>query len=247
MTDFDAEQAFLQSMQNDSNPGASSSNNTEEVPKQPRTIGGFIDEDDEEDEEEYDPGASIQDVGFAEPDSVDRGVSSTPQQSLPQSPASVIPSHDSSVPAQTQEQPIASAPMPQADVPISQSTSEAVDGGVPAADAVNVQDVSSLQTSVAATPLVASSAQSRLPHDRVGILEDRIKDDPRGDIDAWLSLISEHRKRNKLDDARSVYERFFAVFPQAVSLLPHHETIICAYKIAGRAVGGICKYGVGSE
>jgi cleavage stimulation factor subunit 3 len=58
--------------------------------------------------------------------------------------------------------------------------------------------------------------RARLPHDRIGMLEDRIKDDPRGDMDAWLSLISEHRKRNKLDDARNVYERFFKVFPHAV-------------------------------
>jgi cleavage stimulation factor subunit 3 len=59
--------------------------------------------------------------------------------------------------------------------------------------------------------------KARLPHDRIGMLEDRIKDDPKGDLDAWLSLIAEHRKRNKLDDARGVYDRFFKVFPLAVS------------------------------
>lgn len=59
--------------------------------------------------------------------------------------------------------------------------------------------------------------KARLPHDRVGILEDRIAEDPRGDLEAWLSLISEHRNRNKLDDARAVYDRFFKVFPSAVS------------------------------
>jgi cleavage stimulation factor subunit 3 len=82
------------------------------------------------------------------------------------------------------------------------------------------------------TPLNASASQphaessnvsnlpkARLPHDTVGILEDRIKEDPRGDLEAWLSLISEHRKRNKLDDARAVYERFFKVFPSAVGVL----------------------------
>ena len=60
--------------------------------------------------------------------------------------------------------------------------------------------------------------KARLPHDTTGILEDRIKEDPRGDLDAWLALIKEHRNRNKLDDARAVYERFFKVFPQAVSV-----------------------------
>lgn len=62
-----------------------------------------------------------------------------------------------------------------------------------------------------------SGPKARLPHDKTGILEDRIKEDPRGDMEAWLSLISEHRKRTKLDDARAVYERFLRVFPHAVS------------------------------
>ena len=71
-------------------------------------------------------------------------------------------------------------------------------------------------------PPIPSLPKARLPHDTIGILEDRIKDDPRGDMDAWLSLISEYRKRGKLDEARSVYERFFAVFPAAVRVLPFH-------------------------
>ena len=68
-------------------------------------------------------------------------------------------------------------------------------------------------------PLVPPTAiaRARLPHDRIGILEDRIKEDLRGDLDAWLSLISEHRKRGKVNDARNIYDRFFTVFPQAVS------------------------------
>ena len=65
-------------------------------------------------------------------------------------------------------------------------------------------------------PTNAALPKPRLPHDRIGMLEDRIKDDPRGDIDAWLGLIDEHKKRAKLDDARSTYERFLAVFPFAV-------------------------------
>lgn len=57
--------------------------------------------------------------------------------------------------------------------------------------------------------------KARLPHDRIGILEDRIQEDPRGDMDAWLSLIDEFRKRGKLDEARATYERFFVMFPAA--------------------------------
>jgi len=56
----------------------------------------------------------------------------------------------------------------------------------------------------------------RLPQDRVGQLEDRIAEDPRGDVDAWLELINEHRIKNRLDDARATYKRFFALFPSAV-------------------------------
>lgn len=61
--------------------------------------------------------------------------------------------------------------------------------------------------------------KARLPNDIVGMLEDRIKEDPKGDTKAWLSLIEEHKNRSKLEDARATYERFLAVFPSAVSLL----------------------------
>ena len=85
----------------------------------------------------------------------------------------------------------------------------------------NIQTVESApqEKETASTPLSATLPRARLPHDKVGMLEDRIKEDPRGDIDAWISLITEHRKRGKLDDARKVYERFFVVFPSAVSRL----------------------------
>ncbi|KAK2873836.1 mRNA 3'-end-processing protein rna14 [Arthroderma sp. PD_2] len=73
----------------------------------------------------------------------------------------------------------------------------------------------SANSSLPSTPPVAATSRTRLPHDRLGILEDRIQADPRGDTDAWLELISEHRSRNKLDNARQVYERFFKVFPSA--------------------------------
>ncbi|KAK2800190.1 mRNA 3'-end-processing protein rna14 [Onygenales sp. PD_10] len=69
--------------------------------------------------------------------------------------------------------------------------------------------------SMTSTPVAPATSRGRLPHDRVGILEDRIQADPRGDADAWLELINEHRSRNKLDSAREVYERFFKVFPSA--------------------------------
>ena len=71
----------------------------------------------------------------------------------------------------------------------------------------------------AATP-ISAAPKARLPHDKIGILEDRIKEDPRGELDAWQNLINEHKKRGKLEDARSVYERFLVVFPSAVRCDP---------------------------
>lgn len=51
----------------------------------------------------------------------------------------------------------------------------------------------------------------------VTLLEARIKEDPRGDMDAWLNLIADHKRNSRLDDLRKVYNRFLEVFPQSVS------------------------------
>lgn len=82
--------------------------------------------------------------------------------------------------------------------------------------APHITEPLSAATDQAMTPSIAIP-KVRLPHDRVGILEDRIKEDPKGDLEAWQNLIGEHRKRGKIEDARKVYERFLAVFPSAVS------------------------------
>lgn len=65
-----------------------------------------------------------------------------------------------------------------------------------------------------------SLPRARLPQDRIGLLSDRIKDDPRGDTEAWLALVQEHRSHNRLEDARKTYDAFFKVFPRAVSCCP---------------------------
>lgn len=95
---------------------------------------------------------------------------------------------------------------------------------------------STVPTSVPDSP----ASKGRLAHDRVGMLEDRIREDPRGDIPAWLELIAEHRGRSRLDSARETYERFLKLFPMAVSLpllpflvLPFFF-LLARYKIANR-------------
>ncbi|KAK5685897.1 mRNA 3'-end-processing protein rna14 [Elasticomyces elasticus] len=52
----------------------------------------------------------------------------------------------------------------------------------------------------------------RLPHDKVGRLEDRIKEDPKSDVEAWWELIGHYRDKDQLDNARSVYARMLEVW-----------------------------------
>ncbi|KAJ5887941.1 RNA-processing protein HAT helix [Penicillium taxi] len=88
----------------------------------------------------------------------------------------------------------------------------------PASDQVQSASYdASLQNSTVPILLPDSPSVStgRLAHDRLGILQDRVDEDPRGDIPAWLELIAEHRGRNRLDSARDVYEKFLKIFPMA--------------------------------
>lgn len=65
--------------------------------------------------------------------------------------------------------------------------------------------------------------RSRLAHDIVGILEDRIREDPKGDLAAWKGLILEHERRERLEEARAVFERFLKLVPTAVSCIPSQD------------------------
>jgi cleavage stimulation factor subunit 3 len=160
----------------------------------------------------------------------------TPHDVLPTSSSSSVPassnvgiaSHPKDVPNGAQPQPQSWSQMPSA---------EPGKSPTPAATA----------TTTPAAP------RGRLPHDRVGILEDRIQVDPRGDTDAWLELINEHRSRNKIENARQVYERFLKVFPTAVSIILHHRQIHFGGKrtddglLAGRTMDRLCQHGVGPQ
>ena len=204
--------------------GASTSAPSSNPPVQPkaRTIGGFVVDDDEDEDDtgdaEYEPPAAlggVQDMASISADIPQRAASqsakesvSTPHVSLPQA----APEKDSSK-------------------NVSNSSSHSPSHLGSSAQNDNPSNPSSLpdpQTQAAMlpiespvpTPPITAPPRTRLPHDRVGILEDRIQEDPRGDTDAWLELISEHRNRNKIESAREVYERLFKVFPSAVSVYP---------------------------
>jgi cleavage stimulation factor subunit 3 len=162
-------------------------------------------------------------------------LSATAQQSAPLNGSSslVVPtsvSDDASNPAPVEAQ----SHTPQDSVspvsaPVIQSSS--VEEGKHQAQAVPSATISAAQ-SATATPqptnaAIAPPAQptesvpqtpttQRLPHDKVGQLEDRIKEDPKADTDAWRSLIQHYREKGQLDNARKVYERFLEVFPTSV-------------------------------
>ncbi|OLL21715.1 mRNA 3'-end-processing protein RNA14 [Neolecta irregularis DAH-3] len=58
--------------------------------------------------------------------------------------------------------------------------------------------------------------RKRLPHDKIGIFEDRIAINPM-DTQAWLSLIKEHKEKGKVDEVRAAFQRFFKVYPGAAN------------------------------
>lgn len=182
---------------------------------QPRTRGGFELDDDDDDEfnaagqddaDVYDPAISFQvdeqpseyvdevplDRNSKSPDQ-ENGYSPLPVQAI-DSPAGI----SSTVPNPAPEL-RASTVTPAQNVMAAQNTPPS----------------SRSQVSVS-----AALPKSRLANDVVGILEDRIKDDPRGDIPAWLELIEELKSRNKTDEVRQTYNRFFEIFPLAVSWFP---------------------------
>jgi len=167
--------------------------------RKPKTVGGFIADDSDE---EYDMTTPEQTgLQAANSNNPNRAISPSPlQNSVSQQDLQSTPENQGD----------SMATHPAITLPVNPSAAE-----VPSVHAPAAQVLTSAGPSVPGI----SVPKARLPHDRTGILEDRIKEDPRGDLDAWLSLISEHRKRNKLDEARAVYERFFKVFPQSVSRL----------------------------
>ncbi|PHH49929.1 mRNA 3'-end-processing protein RNA14 [Ceratocystis fimbriata CBS 114723] len=63
----------------------------------------------------------------------------------------------------------------------------------------------------------ATGAPITIPAQSIAALEVRLKEDSRGDMDAWLSLIAQYRLLNNIDDLRKTYERFLEVFPQCAA------------------------------
>lgn len=184
--------------------------------QKPKTIGGFIEEDDDEDDEEQEQGTGT-------------------NGSLAQTPVQ----QQQNVQAVYNPPPTDSLEQDHAPSAISTQGASVQGQALPQAAA----PVPSAQISSSSS---AAQTKPRLPQDRVGQLEDKIADDPKGDVDAWLDLIALHRSKNKLDDARNVYDRFFDVFPTAVSLLPLPSLPVAktpTNETQGRAMGRIRPHG----
>ncbi|KAL1884169.1 hypothetical protein VTK73DRAFT_6838 [Phialemonium thermophilum] len=90
----------------------------------------------------------------------------------------------------------------------------------------NGQDVSHTKDDVhggehRSNPQIAVTATDLKPkpaHDTIATWEAQVREDPRGALDAWMGLINEYRARNRMEDARNIYERFLSVFPQAADI-----------------------------
>ena len=77
-----------------------------------------------------------------------------------------------------------------------------------------------LESGGAAASATMTGAVPPLPIDRISQLEDRVREDPRGAMDSWLALIAEYRSKGDILQSRQIYDRFLAVFPQAVRPYP---------------------------
>jgi len=185
-----------------------------------QTIGGFVVDDDDDDNETQLPTTNSNGSLHAPFSIIGGGSPIAPIDGIPQSRT-----HKTLLP---QDVPLQKVAEDHDTLRVSREnlTSSNVVGVLPNAGSLS-EDNSAKSTQSPLVPQVNTAAQqnatatvvpkARLPHDKVGILEDRIKEDPRGDMEAWLGLINDHRKRNKIEEARKVYERFFKIFPMAVS------------------------------
>lgn len=165
--------------------------------RKPKTVGGFVADDSDEDEEEEASTSTPHPTALQVPsaNATNRALSPSPlHNSVTQEEVSA--SDEGAGPK--------SGSIASSSLPINPSG-----GGAASLPVVSVQ--------ASSVPSGMAQPKARLPHDTLGLLEDRIKEDPRGDLDAWLTLVSEYRSRSKFDEARDVYERFLRVFPQAVS------------------------------
>ncbi|TKA77653.1 hypothetical protein B0A55_04619 [Friedmanniomyces simplex] len=181
-------------------PGASKATSAEpqaqEQAAKPKTVGGFIIEqsDDDEDEEE-----DISMSGALPPPSQLGGAEGV------QSGLDAVAVHE----AAGEDVHIATAISPAAAV----GTQGTVSVSATPKPSVNGTTAPSDSNAVPFTPTT-----QRLPHDKVGRLEDRIKEDPKADVEAWWELIQHYRDKDQRDNARRVFDRMLEFWPTSPTI-----------------------------
>jgi cleavage stimulation factor subunit 3 len=188
--------------------------------KRPRTVGGFVDESEDEEEESAAQPNAAQATLLNAPVAAE-----TPQPSFTNTPNNTLPNPDVQLHSAQDQGPASLSASVAVNEPAPSVASSLPNGSTPVPDATKqgapdfLTAASARASAAPVTPVPTSTSlpKARLPQDRVGILEDRIAEDPRGDTEAWQGLIDEHRRRHKNDDARAVFERFLKLFPTAVS------------------------------
>jgi cleavage stimulation factor subunit 3 len=206
---------------------ADSSSTQPSAPVKQRTVGGFIEDDDDDEEDTPTVNMTGQDIAAA------MSVAGQQQRSVTQTPVNnatpdISIEQAATTAAAAQDQGSSGVTVPSININNSAPPST---NGVGAAIGLTPS-----QSPLPPNPVVVAVASSsstvplpkaRLPQDRVGILEDRIAADPRGDTDAWLSLIEEYKQRNKIEEVYETYERFLKIFPQAVGYFNSELVDIC--------------------
>jgi cleavage stimulation factor subunit 3 len=223
--------------------------NVAEQSTQPKTVGGFILEE-SDDEEDATPapsqlngtrGAQSGLGAIATSEAQDLSLGSEP------TPDAVVASFAQQNNGLMGSTTVATSTTASFSAPVSSVTSDIPVPAVQVSSALAEQGnvlSPSVQPSVAPTPApkptdgmgASQTTQSaplahRLPHDIVGQLEDRIKDDPKADTDAWMSLIAHYKEKDQPENVRKVYERFLAVFPSAVCTHLQRQTWLEFYRI----------------
>ncbi|KAF2155376.1 hypothetical protein K461DRAFT_253579 [Myriangium duriaei CBS 260.36] len=190
------------------------SNVSAQAAQKPVTIGGFVTEDSDEEADATQVPQITQTNGAIALESV-KSPSQAPTGSIPHSPVPVSVQDLGLAPA-AQNVSSASLSVP---VPVNGASTPtpAPSFILPSADGAVESKVGEAASALSSQSQVASAAvpKTRLPNDLIGIFEDRIAEDPKGDVDAWLGLIAHLRSKGKYDEVRKVYGRFFEVFPTA--------------------------------
>nr|POE48843.1 mrna 3'-end-processing protein rna14 [Quercus suber] len=205
----------------DSRPASTLPHPIASLPPKPKTAGGFLLEDsDDEDEEVVVP-------------SQQNGIEGAVSEAAPDI-SSVASAHltDTAAPANSSITLNGSTSVPVPDsatvqvpstLPTPSLQPDAAQGNSSAVSAPTPQPQSTprpVASAAAPTPQstephsIAQPTQAkRLPIDKLGRLEDRVKEDPRGDVEAWVGLIDLYIEKGQLGNIRTAYERFFAHFP----------------------------------